>query len=115
MSHLSILPTVLRDAECLAHSLEDLGYTPVWGGALSGFASDSEPVVLQVSVAAERLGWRRQDDGTLALVADLQRLSRSTSVQRLLSRLTRTYAARLALRQIDADPSLAAAQVVVSR
>jgi len=115
MSHLSILPTVLRDADCLARSLEDLGLSPRWGGALPGFAGESEPVDLQVAVGPEQLGWRRQGNGSLALVADLQRLSRSTSLQRLLGRLTQSYAARHALQQIATDPALANAQLVVSR
>ena len=37
--------------------------------------------------------------GSIALVGDLQRLSRSQSLQRLLGAITRRYAAELALRQ----------------
>jgi hypothetical protein len=99
MSHLSILPTLLRDADRLAASLEGLGLRPIPGGAVRGF-HDAEPVVLQVEVEAGlALGWRRQADGTLALVGDLQRLNRSRPVQRLLSRITRAYAARTALEE----------------
>ena len=58
------------------------------------------------------LGWSRQSDGCLALVGDLQRLSRSRSLQGLLGRLTRAYAARMALR--DAALHFAEAQVSVS-
>ena len=97
MSHLSILPTVLRDAERLAASLEGLGLQPLRGGELRGF-QHSEPVELRVELeAGQALGWRRQEDGSLALVGDLQRLSRSRSMQRLLSRITMAYAARQAL------------------
>ena len=110
MSHLSILPTVLRDADVLAASLEALGLQPRWGGDLEGFAGEREPVLLQVSSAdGPTLGWARQPDGSLALVGDLQRLSRSQSLQRLLARITRCYAARQAL--ADAQQHLAAAQV----
>ena len=98
MSHLTILPTVLRDAEVLASCLEALGYRPVWGGVLKGFANDHETVVLQIDLGGDvRLGWSRQADGSLALVGDLQRLSRAESAADLLSQITRRYAAHMAL------------------
>ena len=104
VSHLSILPTVLRDAEGLAASLAALGHRPQWGGTLAGFAGDSEGVELQVTLPdGERLGWQRQADGSLALVGDLQRLSRSQSLQRLLAEITRRYAAEMALREAGAS------------
>jgi hypothetical protein len=98
MSHLSILPTVLRDAELLISSLERLGFSPLRGGAMQGFAAEPQPVVVQVRLPdGESLGWQRQPDGSLALVGDLQRISRSRSLQRLITRLTRSYAAHAAL------------------
>jgi hypothetical protein len=100
MSHLSILPTVLRDPELLAGSLVQLGFTPRFGGQLEGFAADAQPVLLQVELPeGGHLGWQRQADGSLALVGDLQRISRSRCLQRLLTRLSRAYAARDALQQ----------------
>lgn len=118
MSHLSILPTVVRDADVLAASLQALGHAPRLGGELNGFAGEREAVVLQVRLPeGQSIGWRRQRDGSLALVGDLQRLSRSRSLQLLLGRLTRHYAAQLALREastsfngaaVELDPSLAA-------
>jgi hypothetical protein len=100
MSHLSILPTVLRDSAVLHQALEDLGLAVQTGGELRGFADDRQPVTLQVQLPeGTALGWHRQADGTLALVGDLQRLGRSRSVQQLLGRITRRYAARLALQQ----------------
>lgn len=102
MSHLSILPTVLRDAELLERSLEQLGLQPSRGGMLYGFADEPQPVAVKVELpGGERLGWQRQADGTLALVGDLQRISRSRSLQALITRLTRCYAARLALQQAE--------------
>lgn len=99
MSHLSILPTVLHDADLLASSLEALGHRPVRGGHLTGFAGQDQPVVVQVRLPeGASLGWARQADGSLALVGDLQRLSRHRSLQRLLGGLTRHYAAQQALR-----------------
>ena len=105
MSHLTILPTVLRDAEELARCLESLGHIPLWGGVLKGFADDSQPVVLQIDLGGEaKLGWSRQQDGSLALVGDLQRLSRSTSAAGLLGEITRRYATHRALATL-ADPA----------
>jgi hypothetical protein len=113
MSHLSILPTVLHDADVLAASLEALGLQPLWGGHLEGFAGEREPVLLQVRCGSgHRLGWRRQADGSLALVGDLQRLSRSQNLQGLLARITRRYAASSAL--AAAQRHLPTAQVSLS-
>jgi hypothetical protein len=115
MSHLSILPTVLRDVDCLARSLRDLGYAPERATMVRGFGGDAVPVLLKVRLNADlEIGWQAQPDGRLALVADLQRLSRSQPPQRLLSRLTRAYAAHAALRQAGSDPALATAEVVLT-
>ena len=63
------------------------------------------PVELQVSLSGGQvIGWRRQADGTLALVGDLQRISRSESLQALLGSITRAYAARVALADAGAIP-----------
>ncbi|KEF43535.1 MAG: hypothetical protein ER33_01955 [Cyanobium sp. CACIAM 14] len=100
MSHLSILPTVLRDVDCLAATLGALDLAWRRGGTLSGFGGEQREVVLQLELRdGQCLGWTRQRDGSLALVGDLQRLSRSASLQRLLGRITRAYAARLALQE----------------
>jgi hypothetical protein len=100
MSHLSILPTLFRDPETLAATLEAAGLVPLWGGVLRGFAEERQAVVLRVHLrGGGTLGWRRQPDGSLALVGDLQRLSRSRSLQALLARLTRAYAARRAVKE----------------
>lgn len=103
MSHLSILPTVLRDADHLVASLESLGLQPIRGGSLCGF-QESQPVEVRVEFAdGQSLGWSRQSDGSLSLVGDLQRLSRSRPLQRLLGRITRAYAARQALAEAAAQ------------
>ena len=100
MSHLSILPTVLRNADRLAASLESLGLQPLRGGELSGF-QETLPVEVRVELESGlALGWRRQPDGSLALVGDLQRLSRCLTLQKLLGRITHAYAARQALDEI---------------
>jgi Protein of unknown function (DUF1257) len=113
MSHLSILPTVLRDSTLLAAALEDLGLTPLPAGMLRGFADDRQPVTLRVQLPeGQWLGWRQQPDGSLALVGDLQRLGRSRSLQQLIGRITRRYAARQALHAASQD--LAGAHVLLA-
>lgn len=111
MSHLSILPTVLRDADHLVASLESLDLSPIRGGSVRGF-DDSRPVEVRLELAdGQSLGWSRQSDGSLALVGDLQRLSRSRPLQRLLGRITRAYATHQAL--ADAAEALPGALVQV--
>jgi hypothetical protein len=110
MSHLSILPTVLRDAEVLAASLRSLGFTPLPGQVLQGFAE--ETVQVDVALNLERdlwIGWRSESDGGLTLVGDLQRLSKHHRLQTLLGQITRAYAAHQAL--IDAASQLPQAKL----
>ncbi|MEB3275809.1 MAG: DUF1257 domain-containing protein [Cyanobacteriota bacterium] len=115
MSHLSILPTVLQDADTLISALASLGYEARRGGLIRGFGADRCPVQVQVQLSSgQTLGWQRQVDGRLALVADLQRLSQSQPLQQLLARITRSYAAHAALRQASDNPALAAAEIVLT-
>ena len=114
MSHLSILPTVFRDADTLVRALQSLGFDPIKGGWVTGFASERHAVAVRVGLRdGQQLGWQQQPDGRLALVADLQRVSRSESLRVVLGRLTRAYAALDALRQAADDPALATASVVL--
>ena len=100
MSHLTILPTVLRDAALLVSALESLHLNPRRDGTVSGFAGEHQPVDVLIQLHDGLcLGWRRQADGSLGLVGDLQRLSRSNQLAGLLSDITRTYAAHLALQE----------------
>ncbi len=99
MSHLSILPTVVSDLDHLVATLEELGASPQTGGVLQGFNDEQVPVAVKVRLDGAALGWQRQRDGSLAVVGDLQRLSRSLDVQRFLAAVTRSYAARVALSQ----------------
>ena len=104
MSHLSILPTVLRDETLLASALEELQLPVVAGGCLHGFGDEQEAVILQTQLPGGLwIGWRRQADGSLALVGDLQRLSQTQPPQQLIGRITRYYATLLALRSAS-DP-----------
>lgn len=100
MSHLSILPTVLRDADILRQALASVGLHAESTTELPGFAEERQPVLISVQLeGGQRLGWQRSADGSLALVGDLQQLSRSLTLPTLLGRITRAYAARQALQE----------------
>jgi hypothetical protein len=100
MSHLSILPTVLRDTDILHQALASLGLCSEPGGELLGFAGERQRVAIAVQLeGGQRFGWQRSTDGSLSLVGDLQQLSRSLTLQPLLGRITRAYAARQALQE----------------
>ena len=113
MSHLSILPTVLRDAEVLAASLRNLGMTPQRGLRLKGFAAESTLVDVALQLEPDLwIGWRQESDGQLTLIADLQRLSRHHRLPNLLSKITRAYAAHQAV--LAAANQLPQADLVLS-
>ena len=100
MSHLSILPTVLRDEDILHLALGSLGLASQAGGEVVGFGGQRQPVAISVQLeGGQRLGWQRSADGSLAFVGDLQQLSRSLSLKNLLGKITRAYAARQALEE----------------
>lgn len=113
MSHLTILPTVLREVDLLMAALEGLGLQPERHGAVIGFAGETHPVDVRIQLAdGLRLGWRRQEDGSLVLVGDLARLSRGRDLSPLLGAITSAYAARLALREAASLPPGVELQVV---
>jgi hypothetical protein len=55
MSHLSILPTLLRDVDLLAEALTDLGQVVHRGGAVEGFAGERVPVLVRLDLAGGSL------------------------------------------------------------
>ena len=140
MSHLSILPTLLRDVDLLAEALTDLGQVVHRGGAVEGFAGERVPVLVRLDLAGGSLlgsqsqtqsqtqskcavrptngslsasfslGWARQLDGTLALVGDLGRIAVASPLQELLSQLSHRYALRQAL-QAAGTSELAGAEL----
>jgi len=105
MSHLSILPTALREADLLVSALETLQLQPQRQGWVVGFPGDEQPVDVHIRLEGGlSLGWRQQPDGSLALVGDVQRLSQWGRFPGLLTEITRAYAAHLALREASAFP-----------
>jgi hypothetical protein len=100
MSHLTILPTVLRDLDLMVSALNALHLNPERNQAVIGFAGEEQPVDVHVQLEnGQALGWRLQPDGSLALVADLQKLASCTAMPALLTEITSTYATHLALRE----------------
>lgn len=132
MSHLSILPTLLRDVDLLADVLSDLGQPVHRGGAVEGFAGERVPVLLRLDLAGGpqranqaklnarkppqstsfSLGWARQLDGCLALVGDLGRIAAASPLQELLSQISHRYALRQAL-QAAASSGFAGAKLTL--
>ena len=140
MSHLSILPTLLRDVDLLAEALTDLGQEVQQGGAVEGFAGERVPVLLRLDVVVGpllgspnqtqaqskrsarktiqalrpsfSLGWARQLDGSLALVGDLGRIAAASPLQELLSQLSHRYALRQTL-QAAASSAFAGAELTL--
>ncbi|MFN6132647.1 MAG: DUF1257 domain-containing protein [Synechococcaceae cyanobacterium] len=113
MSHFSILPTVLRDAQVLAACLRSLGLSPLLNQRLEGFAGESVQVDVALNLEPDLgIGWRLGSDGRLALIGDLQRLSRQPGLQALLGKVTRAYAAHQAL--ADAASQLPQAEIHLS-
>ncbi|MEB3261227.1 MAG: DUF1257 domain-containing protein [Cyanobacteriota bacterium] len=114
MSHLTTLPTVLRDVDLLVSALEGLGLHPERDGRVIGFAGEAQAVAVAIALdEGSRLGWRRQSDGSLGLVGDLSRLSRHQDLPFLLGEITRAYGARLALQEASAH--LPGAELTVVR
>jgi DNA-binding response OmpR family regulator len=83
MSHLSILPTLLRDVDLLADVLSDLGQQVHRGGAVEGFAGERVPVLLLtadsltvrqelLAVGADGLMPHNEDFDALAATLGLQ-------------------------------------------
>ena len=50
MSHLTILPTLLRDLDLLSEVLTELGQVVHHGGAVEGFAGERVPVLLRLEL-----------------------------------------------------------------
>ena len=116
MSHLSILPTVLREEDVLIQALHDLGLPVEQGGVLTGFAEQQEAVTLRAQLPDGLwLGWRRGANGQLALVGDLQQLGRSRSLQNLIGEITRRYAAHQAVRTLREELPSASAELIVGQ
>ena len=112
MSHLSILPTVLESVELLESCLIDEGFSTTRSGVITGFAGQIQAVdLVAISADGQQLAWTRSADGTLSLIGDLGRLSTHYGLSSRLQRITRSYALRKAL--IDLEESFSSSRVHV--
>ena len=102
MSHLTILPTVIRDLELLEETLLAEHYLVQRPGLIKAFGQDIYAAEL---VATDRsglqMGWRWDADGSLALMLDLGQTNDAAGHQTHLKTILRAYALRSALRSAD--------------
>ncbi|GCE65430.1 hypothetical protein OMCYN_01368 [cyanobiont of Ornithocercus magnificus] len=102
MSHLSILPTVLKDLVLLRRALRSEGYIISSSGKVATIGSGEIGVELVAcSDDGAVLGWRRGEDGILELVGDLVRLSSRLAISERLKRISRAYALQQALQEAE--------------
>ena len=80
MSHLSILPTLLRDVDLLAEALTDLGQVVHRGGAVEGFAGERVPVLVRLDLAGgSLLGRQSQTQSQIQSQTQAKRAVRPTN------------------------------------
>ena len=115
MSHLSILPTVFTRLDWLEQSLLDEGFTVGRDALLPVFGKDSQVVDLLARVdQSHPLAWvRREEDGAIEMLGDLQRISLHTGLSGRLQRVSRRYALLEAMDQIQGlDPAVAQVSLI---
>ena len=110
MSHLTILPTVIKDLELLEETLLAEHYLVQRPGLIKAFGQDVYPAELVATDSSGlQMGWRRDADGSLALMLDLGQTRDSAGHETRLKTILRAYALRSALRSADGvslDPSV---------
>ena len=110
MSHLTILPTVITDLELLEETLLAEHYLVQRPGLIKAFGQDVFPAELVATDSSGlQMGWRRDADGSLALMLDLGQTRNSAGHKTHLKTILRAYALRSALRSADGvslDPSV---------
>ena len=110
MSHLTILPTVIKDLELLEETLLAEHYLVQRPGLIKAFGQDVFPAELVATDSSGlQMGWRWDADGSLALMLDLGQTRNSAGHKTHLKTILRAYALRSALRSADGvslDPSV---------
>ena len=110
MSHLTILPTVITDLELLEETLLAEHYLVQRPGLIKAFGQEMYPAELVATDSSGlQMGWRWDDDGSLALMLDLGQTRDSAGHKTHLKTILRAYALRSALRSADGvtfDPSV---------
>ena len=110
MSHLTILPTVITDLELLEETLLAEHYIVQRPGLIKAFGQEMYPAELVATDSSGlQMGWRCDDDGSVALMLDLGQTRDSAGHKTHLKTILRAYALRSALRSADGvtfDPSV---------
>jgi len=101
MSHFSILPTRITDAETLRLSLMDLGLTVKTHAAVRGDRCQQiDAEVVAVLPGDYDLGWTRNAEGSFDLVGDLWGVARKHNPTDLINRINSRYALHKAMEQV---------------
>jgi hypothetical protein len=102
MSHLTILPTVIKDLELLEETLLAEHYLVQRPGLIKAFGQDIYPAELVATDSSGlQMGWRWEADGSLALMLDLGQTKDSVGHKTHLNTILRAYALRSALRSAE--------------
>jgi Protein of unknown function (DUF1257) len=111
MSHFNTLHSKLTDAEILKSSLRSLGFVVQTNTMVRGF--DCQQVQAEIVAVLEGsydLGWSRNKDGSLDLIADLWGVARKHNMATLLSSINQNYAVNQTLAAVK-RPGLQTANV----
>ena len=111
MSHFSTLRSKLTDAEILKAALQDLGMTVKTNAEVRGLCHQTRPADLVVVLDGDcDLGWLRQADGSLAIVADLWGVAKKHNLDKLIGAVNQKYAVKQTLSAVK-RPGLQTANV----
>jgi hypothetical protein len=113
MSHFSTLRSKLTDVEILKASLHDLGIVVQTNAKVRGVAHQRVQADLVAVLEGHcDLGWLRNADGTLDLIADLWGVSRKHNMAELLSSINQKYAVNQTLAAVK-RPGLQNAKITM--
>lgn len=113
MSHFSTLHSKLTDVEILKASLRDLGIVVQTNAKVRGVGRQrTQADVVAVLEGCCDLGWFRNAEGSLDLVADLWGVSRKHNMAELISTINQKYAVHQTLAAVK-RPGLQNAKVTL--
>lgn len=111
MSHFNTLRSRLTDAEMLKASLRDLGITVKTNSEVRGTGCQrAHADIVAVLEGDFDLGWSRNADGSLDLIADLWGVARKHNMAELLASINQKYAVNKTLAEVR-RPGLQSANV----
>lgn len=113
MSHFSTLRTRFTDSEILKNALQELGFLVKTNAPIRGYGIQQiQADIVAVLEGDSDLGWVRNPDGSLSLVADLWSLAKNHSLPELINSINQKYAVNQTLAQAR-QPGLQNANVKV--